>query len=234
MIFTKFYEADGVQTGGTQTTTQSNESTLKTGEAQQATEAQSPVNADEFLKVDKNKDPEKIKVTEEVEKLRKINATIQSNFDKERLEKQKFEDELKKEREKTLTSKQLEELKEQEMKQQVESQKRELETEKLKFNKSKLLFEKEWDIDFLDIVAGDSIESFTDNCQKLQSKLDKFIEKKINARLSQGNPTLKTGSGTTEDVFTEEEINTLPKKNGTEWTMKNLDKINRSMTYWNK
>lgn len=220
------FQADGVASGSVATNAPAGDNQI-TGN--QSTEKTEIVN-DDFLKADPNK---KEISNDEMEKLVKINKSLQSNYDKQKLEFDKINAELKKEREKTLTQKQLEELKEQEIKQQVDAQKKELELEKIKFSKTKLIFEKGWDMDFLQLVEGDDIETFTSNCKVLQEKFDKLLEKKIQERLSNGNPTPKTGGNVnSEDVFTIEEINTLPKQHGAEWVVKNNDKMIRSLNYW--
>ena len=101
-------------------------------------------------------------------------------------------------------------------------------------SKTKLLFEKGWDTEFLDIVAGCDLESYTENCKRLQTKMDKYVEKKVNERIAKANPVPGSSTKLTEDVFTIEEINTLPSKNGVEWTKQNLEKIQKSIQYHNK
>jgi hypothetical protein len=189
---------------------------------------------DDFLKTDPDKTGVVKKTAEEMEKLIEINKKLQSNYDKLKADETRIETELKKEREKTLTQKQLEELKQHELEQNLKAKEQELITKELQFNKSKMLHERGWDLDFMDIVSGGDLESFEENCKKLQSKLDKFIEKKVNERISGGNPVPGNSTKTNEDVFTIEEIQTLPGKMGQAWTNANLDKLKKSITYHSK
>lgn len=234
---TKF-EADGANTGGvivnnnvqpvidTSAQTEPQTGTNQDGSSSQAQN-------DEFLKVDTDKTGEVKKTEEELNKVIAINAKIQSNFDKEKSERLKIEAELKREREKNLTHKQLEELKQQELEQNLKAKEDEIKQKELQFNKTKLLYEKGWDAEFMDIVAGHDLESFTENCKRLQGKIDKFIEKKVNERIAKANPVPGSSTKLTEDVFTIDEINTLPNKNGQEWTNQNLDKLKKSIQYHN-
>jgi len=238
-MLNELFEADGVNSGvvvnnnvqpvidtSKQTVPENTEGTNQDGSS-------SPVQ-DDFLKVDPDKTGEVKKTEEELNKVMTINAKIQSNYDKEKAERLRLEAELKKEREKTLTHKQLEELKQQELEQNLKIKEDEIRIKELQFNKSKLLYEKGWDAEFMDIVSGNDLDTFTENCKKLQGKIDKFIEKKVNERIAKANPVPGSSTKLTEDVFTIEEINTLPKKYGTDWTKQNLDKIQKSIQYHNK
>lgn len=168
------------------------------------------------------------------EELLKGFRSLQSKVDAITSAKDKAEAELKKMKEASMTARQLEELRAQEYAADIAKREEALKKETLNFQKVKLLNEKQWDADMLDLVYGDNVESFSENVQKLNEKIKKYVEKEVNARLASGNPTPAAGKQGGEDVFTVEEINTLPKTKGTEWTKLNLEKLQRSIKFWNK
>ncbi len=172
--------------------------------------------------------------SEKQEKELKGISKIQANYDKLFEEHKKALKQLDDEKKKSLSQKQIEELERQEKEREMQRMSRELEEKTLIFEKSKLLFEKQWDGEYLDIVSGNDLESFTGNVDKLITKINKLVEKKVNEKLAQGNQTPSAGKTNTEDLFSIDEINSLPKKMGTEWTKNNLEKLNKSIAYWGK
>jgi Domain of unknown function (DUF4355) len=206
--------------------------TTQTG-ADQEKGTQSNATSDEFLKTDPDKTGEVKKTVEELDKLSEINKKIQANFDREKAERLKIEAELKKEREKNLTDKQKEELRQQELEHTLKLKEQEIISKELQFNKSKMLHERGWDSDFMELISGGDLTSFQENCVKLQAKIDKFVEKKVNERLAKSNPV--PGSNTQNmpsDIFSPEEID---KHRGDQaWFNTNHEKILRSLTYHKK
>lgn len=159
-------------------------------------------------------------------------AKIQANYDRLYEEHKKALRQLDDEKKKSLSQKQLEELEKQEKEREMIKLSRELEEKTLVFEKSKLLFEKQWDNEFLEMVAGNDIDQYKINVEKLNNKINKLVEQKVNERLTKGNPVPNTGKAD-GDYFTVDEVNNLPKRNGIEWTKQNLDKIQKSIQYWN-
>jgi len=166
----------------------------------------------------------------EFEKLKESVKKYSQNFDRINTEKVKLETELKKEREKNLSSKQIEEIQKAEYEEKLKRQAIELEEKNLIFEKSKLLFEKKWDNEFLDIVAGKDIETYEQNIEKLNDKIKKIVEDEVNKRLKASNPVPNSAGNKDKNKYSMEELKKLAKENGADWVKKNIDKFETTMT----
>ncbi len=166
----------------------------------------------------------------EFEKLKESVKKYSQNFDRINTEKVKLENELKKEREKNLSSKQIEEIQKAEYEEKLKRQAVELEEKNLIFEKSKMLFEKKWDNEFLDIVAGKDVESFSQNIEKLQDKIKKIVEEEVNKRLKTSNPVPNSTGNKDKNKYSLAELKKLAADNGADWVKKNIDKFDTAMT----
>lgn len=174
-------------------------------------------------------------ITIDVNEFNKMKETIKkqsSNFDRVNTEKVKLENDLKKEREKTLTSKQLEELKQEEYQTQLKKREEELKHQTLLFEKTKYINEKKFEAELLEIVNANDLEEFKENCDRLNKVIARAVQKEKDALLMQSNPIPNTsGKKTNPDIFTLEEIEKNSKGN-IKWVQENWDKIEKSYKYW--
>lgn len=204
-----FYEPDGVTTGTTpDATTPTEQTTTDTNTA--------PVVPEELIGT--------------LEKYKKGFATVQSNYDKLLKEKQELDNKLKKQREETLTEKQLKELRDKEFEDEINLKKKELETERLNFEKTKIIAEKQWNIDLIDLIKADDIDSFKENSEKFLAIVKKQVEKEVNeriAKVSAQNQTQSPKKNVPEDIFTIDEINKMTQ----DQIYANYDKVMKSIQF---
>jgi hypothetical protein len=171
---------------------------------------------------------------EEFKKLQDNLKKFQTNFDRVNTEKVKLQKDLDAEKKKTLSEKQVKEIEEQELKAKLESQAKELENKELLFNKTRMIFEKQWNTKFLDIVAGNDLETFEKNVTDLQAEIKKIVTETVNQKLKEANPipTATSRQTTIEEIFTMEEIKKNSAEKGVQWAKDNNEKIKKSLQYW--
>lgn len=166
-----------------------------------------------------------------VDELNKVKETlkkISQNYDRLNTEKAKIEKDLKAEREKTLTAKQIEEMRMQEMTQKLDAKEKELFEKELTIAKSDILNARQWDNEFIGIVAGNDIDTFSANVEKLQAKVKKQVEKEVNERLAKFGNTIPNTGKPGEDLLTIDQLSRIDRdKMKTDKGYETL--VNRSM-----
>lgn len=165
-------------------------------------------------------DEQQPKVDPEIQGLKQGIAKIQNNYDLLYADHKKLMAELEEKRKETMTAKEREEFEKKELEKKLTQKETELEKERLKFEKTKILSDLQFDPDFMDIVVGDSIESFNNNVKLLNDKMAKLVEKQVNERLSKGNPVPNTGN-TNNQSFSMDELRNMDQNT----IMRNYEKV---------
>jgi len=168
------------------------------------------------------------KVNQMIEEMGKKNqAEIDrrvSKFVSENAELRKALDEEKK---KSLSAKEYEEMQREELAKQLSEKEQTLKMQELVFHKTKMLSEKNFDLDLIDVVSGSSVEEFSLNVEKVQKKIKEIVEKEINARLKGASVTPQVGQGD-EGLYTMDEMVKMTARE----INKDYEKFRRSQEYY--
>jgi len=170
------------------------------------------------------------KVNQMIEEMGKKNqAEIDRRVSKFVSENAELKKALDEEKKKSLSAKEFEEMQREELAKQLNEKELTLKQQELVFHKTKLLSEKNIDLDLIDIISGSSVEEFSVNVEKVQKKIKDIVEKEINARLKGASVTPQVGTAA-NDIFTLDELKGLTATQ----INANYEKFQRSRIYYSE